>query len=174
MPATKRASKQYVPNATRPYAPGYGLPKGNKNLLPWTWAEQRLKKSHNFYISTVRPDGAPHTMVIWGLWLDRAFYFSTGRRSRKSKNLCANPHCVICTEHADESVILEGIAEEVAEHPKIAEVIRKYERKYKFDMSSFEQDMYDHKEPLYRVRPRVIFAMWEKGWPAKATRWQFD
>jgi len=26
--------------------PGYGLPQGNEGLLPWSWAEQRLKKSH--------------------------------------------------------------------------------------------------------------------------------
>ena len=153
--------------------PGYGLPKGNKNLLPWSWADQRLKKSHNYWISTTRPDGAPHTMVVWGLWLDSAFYFSTGRRSRKSKNLSANPKCVICTERADEAVVLEGAAEEVRARATIAQVLRKYERKYKFDMSSFEQDMYDGKEPLYCVRPSVIFGLSEKASLNKATRWTF-
>ena len=28
-----------------PFMPGYGLPEGSKGLLPWSWAEQRLKKS---------------------------------------------------------------------------------------------------------------------------------
>jgi len=153
--------------------PGYGLPKGNKGLLPWSWAEQRLKQSHNFWISTTRPDGRPHTMIVWGLWLDGVFYFSSGRRSRKAKNLEANPRCVICTEKAHEAVIVEGVVEEVGERARITEVLRKYERKYSFDMSSFEEDMYQHKEPLYAVRPRVVFGLSEKASLKKATRWQF-
>jgi len=47
--------------------PGYGLPKGTKGLLRWSWAEQRLTKSHNYWITTIKPDGNPHTMVVWGL-----------------------------------------------------------------------------------------------------------
>jgi len=39
-------------------------------LLRWSWAEQRLKQSHNYWITTVKPDGSPHTMVVWGLWQD--------------------------------------------------------------------------------------------------------
>ena len=88
--------------------PGYGLPKGKEGLLPWTWAEQRLKRSHNYWISTTRPDGRPHMMVIWGLWMDGAFYFSSGAESRKARNLAKNPHCVIGTEKADEAVVVEG------------------------------------------------------------------
>ena len=102
---TKRA-----PKSSRPHMPGYGLPEDNKGLLPWKWAEQRLTKSHNYWISTVRPDGRPHTMVVWGLWLANAFYFSTGRDSRKSHNLKANPNCVVCNELAHEAVIVEGVA----------------------------------------------------------------
>ena len=33
------------PKPTRLYAPGYGFPKSSKGLLPWSWAEQRLKIS---------------------------------------------------------------------------------------------------------------------------------
>src|SRR5205823_11762931 len=102
MPA-KAANKK--PAARRPYMPGYGLPKDKKGLLPWSWAEERLTKSHNYWISTARPDCTPHTMVIWGLWLEGAFYFSTGEKSRKARNLQAHPQCVICTENAAEAVI---------------------------------------------------------------------
>ena len=91
--------------------PGYGMPKSKKGLLPWKWAEQRLRKSHNYWITTVKPDGSPHTMVVWGLWMDGAFLFSTGRQSRKARNLAKNPRCVVCTEHAEEAVVVEGVAE---------------------------------------------------------------
>ncbi len=37
-------------------------------------------------------------MLVWGLWLDGAFYFSTGRKSRKACNLAENSYCVIATD----------------------------------------------------------------------------
>ena len=94
---------QAKPTVSRPHMPGYGMPKTAKGLLPWKWAEQRLRKSHNYWITTVRPDGSPHVMVVWGLWLDGAFLFSTGSQSRKARNLAQNPRCVVSTEAAEET-----------------------------------------------------------------------
>lgn len=54
-------------------------------------------------------------MPIGGLWLDGRFYFSTGKQSRKGRNLAANAECVVCTERADEAVIVEGVAEDVTD-----------------------------------------------------------
>jgi nitroimidazol reductase NimA-like FMN-containing flavoprotein (pyridoxamine 5'-phosphate oxidase superfamily) len=153
--------------------PGYGLPKGTKGLLPWKWAEARLKKSHNYWIVTVRPDGRPHLMIVWGLWLDGAFYFSTGRKSRKAKNLAANVNCTIGTEEAHRAVIVEGIAEEVSDIEMRRKFIRIYEKKYDWDMASFEEPILSLKEPIYAVRPVVVFALDEKKFLNAATRWQF-
>ena len=161
------------PNSSRIQAPGYGFPKGTTGLLPWSWAEQRLKKSHNYWITTVKPDGAPHTMVIWGLWQGGRFLFSTGSESRKARNLAANKHCIVCTEHAHEAVIVEGIAE-IADVAARKKLIPPYERKYKFDMSKMKDDILAMKEPVFAVRPRLAFALWEKHFQGKSTRWQFD
>src|SRR5580704_16843130 len=111
MPTMKRAASLPKPKTSRPVAPGYGSPEDSKGLLPWTWAEQRLKKSHNYWITTVKPDGSPHTMVVWGLWQDGRLLFSTGSKSRKARNLEGNANCVVCTEDAHEAVIVEGTVE---------------------------------------------------------------
>ena len=171
MPIKKRASRK--PRSSRPHAPGYGFPESKKGLLPWSWAEQRLKKSHNYWITTVKPDGSPHTMVVWGLWQDGRFVFSTGSKSRKARNLEQNPKCIVCTEHAQEAVIVEGVAEsaDVAARRKM---LPAYERKYKFDMSSMKDDILTMKEPVYAVRPRVVFGLWEKHFQSKSTRWKFE
>jgi len=161
------------PRPSRPHAPGYGLPEGNKGLLPWSWAEQRLKKSHNYWITTVKPDGAPHTMVVWGLWQDGHFLFSTGSKSRKARNLAENASCVVCTEHAHEAVIVEGTAE-IADVPTRRRLLPAYERKYKFDMSSMKDDILSMKEPVFAVRPRAAFGLYEKEFIGKATRWKFE
>ena len=163
--------------------PGYGLPAGKQGLLPWSWAEQRLKKSHNYWMTTVRPDGSPHgisltgvsphTMVVWGLWQDGRFLFSTGSKSRKAHNLAQNSNCVVCTERADEAVIVEGNAEiaDLSARRKFPPV---YERKYKFDMSKMKADILSMKEPVFAVRPRVVFGLWEKEFIEKSTRWTFE
>src|SRR5712672_4276002 len=109
MPAKKNIPATSKPKGSRPHMPGYGLPTGSKGLLPWKWADERLKKSHNYWISTLKPDGSPHTMVVWGLWQDGRHLFSTGSKSRKARNLALNANCIVCTEEASEAVIVEGI-----------------------------------------------------------------
>jgi hypothetical protein len=161
-------SKIKQPRAARPHMPGYGLPKGKKGLLPWSWAEERLKKSRQYWISTTRPGGAPHAMVIWGLWIDGAFYFSTGANSRKAKNLAKEPRCVICTDNAAEAVIMEGTAELLQRNdPEFRKRFGElYKKKYKWDMSDFS-------EPVYAVTPHVAFGMFEKKFMNSATKWEF-
>ena len=159
---------------SRPHMPGYGLPEGQKGLLPWSWAEQRLKKSHNYWITTITPANrdAPHTMVVWALWQDGRLLFSTGSNSRKARNLAKNKNCVACTEHAQEAVIVEGIAE-IADLAARRKLLPAYERKYKFDMGKMKDDILSMKEPIFAVRPRVVFALWEKHFQSKSTRWKF-
>jgi hypothetical protein len=169
-----------LPKPSRIATPGYGFPKGTKGLLPWSWAERRLKKSHNYWITTITPEGSksakPHSMVIWGLWWgseqDGRFLFITGAESRKTRNLAKNTNCIVCTEDASEAVIVEGIAEIVDAQTR-RKLIPIYQRKYKFDLSSMKADILSMKEPVFAVRPRVVFALWEKHFQNKSTRWHF-
>lgn len=171
--AKKKSKSNRSPHASRPHAPGYGLPAGSKGLLPWSWAEQRLKKSHNYWITTVKLDGSPHTMVVSGLWQDGQILFSTGSKSRKARNLAQNSNCVVCTENASEGVIVEGKAE-IADVAPRRKFLPSYERKYKFNMEGMETDILSMEEPVFAVRPKVAFGLWEKDFAGKATRWKFD
>jgi hypothetical protein len=111
--------------------------------------------------------------VVWGMWQDGRFWFSTGSQSRKARNLAENPKCIVCTENAAEAVIVEGIAE-IAEVAARKKLLPAYERKYKFDLSTMKDDILSMKEPVFAVRPRVVFAMWEKHFQSKSTRWKFE
>lgn len=153
--------------------PGYGLPKTTKGLLRWSWADQRLRRSRQYWIATTRGDGRPHVMVIWALWLDGALYFSTGSQSRKARNLARNAHCTMSTEKADEAVILEGRAEPEQNPDRIRQFLRLYERKYHWDMSGMAEDLLSLKEPVFRLRPQVAFGLKEKTFQTSATRWRF-
>ena len=92
-------------------------------------------------------------MVVWGLWQDGRFLFSTGSKSRKARNLDRNPNCIVCTEQANEAVIVEGVAE-IADVSARRKFLGTYTGKYTFDMSSMEDDILSMKEPVFAVRPQ--------------------
>lgn len=165
--------KEVVPKASRPHMPGYGLPKSKKGLLPWKWAEDRLKRSRQYWIATTRPDGRPHVMVVWAQWLNGALYFSTGANTRKAQNLASNPHCTVCTANAAEAVILEGIVEVERDLDRIRKFIPLYEKKYDWKLGEMAENLLTLKDPLFCLRPNVAFGFWEKKFAATATRWIF-
>lgn len=139
--------------------------KKNGKPLTWSWASKHLASSRNYWLATVTQRGMPHVMPVWGLWLDNAFYFSTGPRSKKARNLESNQHCTICGEKPDEAVILEGIAEKIA-GPSIRPMLKAYERKYDWKVD-------ESQGPFYKVRPKVVFGILEDG-SANPTRWSFS
>ena len=166
-------TKSKVPKATRPQIPHYGLPKSKKGLLPWKWAEDRLKNSREYWIATTRPDGRPHVMVIWALWMDGAIYFSTGAKTVKARNLAKNSHCTICADSAAEAVIVEGVVEIERNVETIRKYVPLYEKKYKFKLGEMGENLIALKDPLFCLRPKVAFGFWEKKFANTATRWIF-
>lgn len=158
------------PRAGRPMMPReYGLVGRRSAVLPWTWARRRLTGAHNYWISTTRPDGRPHAMPIWGLWLDEMFLFSTSRRSRKGRNLSRRPQAVVHLESGDETVILEGRVREVRGAALLARYGDAYHAKYRF-----RPDPGDRKNVTYALKARVGFAWRERDFPKSATRWRFS
>src|SRR5213593_4156987 len=142
-PAKKRARSK-EPRASRPHMPGYVISDANSGdgLLPWSWAVERLSNTQNYFLSTVRSDGRPHVMPIWGVWLAGAFYFSTGKSSVKARNLAVNANCVLCAGGADEAAILEGIAEVVTSRTTLKKFGAAYIAKYNFDVSTMNEPVY--------------------------------
>ena len=154
--------------------PGYGtLPAAEgSGLLPWSWAEERLASSRNFWMVTVWPDGRPHSMPVWGMWHDTAFWFSSSKQSRKSKNLAANPRCVVTTEDALNPVVIEGTAELLLDPADLATLLElentKYEADYKIDMLDPAVNS------CFRVRPRWAFGIKASDFEGSPTRWDFE
>jgi hypothetical protein len=156
-----------APEATRLTVAGYDVAAKKAGVLPWKWAADRLKKSRQYWLATTRPGGAPHLMVIWGVWLEDGFWFSTGAASRKARNLAANPKCAIGTDDAGEAVILEGAVETInVQQAEFERFAAAYEKKYTWDVREMGQ-------PVFRFRPSVAFGLYEKKFEATATRWSF-
>src|SRR5215216_6104607 len=125
------------PKAERPFMPGYGILPADQGsgLITWAEAERRLTVSHDYWCATVRPDGAPHVMPVWGVWLDGRLWFSSGLRSRKARNLAADPRCSLTTDDTQNPVVVEGRAERVADAARIAAFVAAVNAKYEAGMT---------------------------------------
>ena len=152
------------PVASRPDIPkSYGTNRSPEGLLPWSWANERLERAKNFWIVTVRPDGRPHAVPVWGAFVEQRFYFDGG--GRKATNLKANPHVAVHLESGDEVVSLEGLyAKSATPDPALFQRIRaSYRARYEYQPETPEQ--------LYVIKPTFVL-----GWKdfTNPTRWRFD
>jgi len=152
--------------------PDYGIqgPDEGSGLLPWSWAEKRLNASRNYWLTTVWPDGRPHSMPVWGTWDGEALWCSSGRNSRKVRNLAADPRCAVTTEDANDPVVLEGSADFATDPDVIARVVELMNAKY--DSHFTVEFLSEH--ATIRVRPHWAFAMTHDDFSGSPTRWAFD
>ena len=149
---------------------GYGVSRGREGMLSWGHVGERMGASRNYWIGTTRPDGRPHAAPVWGVWLDDALFFGTDPRSRKARNLRANPEAVVHLESGDDCVILEGVVEEESDPGLRRRVGEAYAAKYGIDaLGGTDGDG----PPVHVLRPRVALAWLESSFPQTATRWRF-
>jgi PPOX class probable F420-dependent enzyme len=161
------------PVADRPDMPGYGILPADQGsgLLPWAEAVRRLAVSHDYWCATVRPDGRPHVMPVWGVWLDDRLWFSSGGRSRKTRNLAADPRCTLTSDDARDPVVLDGVAERVTDPDRIAAFVAAVNAKYASDVTVEFLD--PAVNASFAVRPVQVFAISEADFGGSPTRWRF-
>lgn len=149
--------------------PGYGIagPTEGRGLLPWSWAEEQLATAQRYWVVSVGEDGRPHAMPVWAVWLEQALWFSTGGRSRKARNLRADPRCVVHTDGED-PLVVEGLAEVAADDEAIERMLGAYNAKYPMEPPDLAEN------PIFRVRPRWVFGLIEREFATTPTRWTFD
>ncbi len=152
----------------------YGIDREKlAGMLPWHWVQLRMTAAHNYWICTTRLDGRPHAMPVWGIWLGgdgeaEAFYFSTGRQSRKGRNLAHNSQVVVHPESANEVVIIEGRVEEI----KDPDLFTRFAEAYGIKYEGFKPEPNPH-NAYYSLKAQVVLAWLESDFAATATRWQY-
>lgn len=171
--------------------PGYGIagPAEGGGLLPWSWAAERLASSRNYWVTSVRPDGRPHSTPVWGMWDDSpraqpvgrsggsspwddtVLWFTCGVRSRKAVNLRAEPRCVITTEDASDPVIAEGEARIATDDASIRRVVELMNAKYD---AGIEIGFLDPgRNATIAFRPVKVIGMRHGDFTGSPTRWTF-
>ena len=151
--------------------PSYGVlsPGEGTGLLPWSWAEERLRSSHDYWLATVWPAGRPHVMPVWGVWMAGALAFSTSPSSRKARNLTARADVVVTTENPRQPVVLEGAAELVTDEGAVVEFAALSNAKYETD---YPIDFYLD-NLVYRAIPARVIGLDDDDFTGSPTRWVF-
>jgi PPOX class probable F420-dependent enzyme len=161
-----------APRPERFSAPSsYGVGGGGEEpgaSLPWAEVERWLVGSRSYWLATVRDDGRPHAMPVWGVWLDGAVWFSTHPGSVKGRNLDRDPRAVVHLESGDEVAILEGVAAR-PDSFALDRFVDAYEDKYGHRIEPGERAM-----GIYRLPPGTVLAWREADYPRSATRWVFE
>ena len=99
-----------APKITRPkFPPGYVDKPAS--FLTWDWVVERLTESKHYWLSSVRPNGRPHTIPRWGVFLDNKFYYDGSPETRHARNLEQNPHVTLNLEDGRQAIFLEGISD---------------------------------------------------------------
>jgi hypothetical protein len=78
---------------------------------------------HTCWLTTINPDGSPHVTPVGGVWVDGAFWFQTGDRTRKAKNVARDPRCTMSVATDEFDLVVNGSAEKVADSVQVSRVV---------------------------------------------------
>lgn len=156
--------------------------------IPWSRALKQLEKldkeegrGRTCWLATTDPDGRPHVAAVGAIWLEGKFYFTSGPRLRKSRNLAANPRCAVSVSLDDIDVVVEGTARKVTDPSVLERVANIYGSlgwparasggaiTAEFSAPSAGRGPWD----LYAVSPTTAVGV-ATAEPHGATRWRFD
>ena len=150
------------------------LPAGYGDFEPFTiettpgWddVEPKLELARNYWVSVADHKG-PHSVPVWGVWIDLSFIFSSDPRSRKGKAIAVGSACQVHLESGDDVVIVEGTIE-VLPAELLTRFMTAYEEKYDVLI-----DPADPATAIYRLEPVQAMTWIEADFLRTATRWEF-
>ncbi|MGQ9909361.1 MAG: pyridoxamine 5'-phosphate oxidase family protein [Candidatus Flexifilum sp.] len=150
--------------------PGYGINQTPEGMLDWAWAEERLIRSHNYWVTTVSDQRVPHVTPVWGVWHTGQFIFGAHPESRKARNILAWPRIVVNLESGDECVIVHGRAHVTQDTALLRQIQPQYASKYNLpDFNPIE----DPSASMFIVTPKYVLAWLEADYLNTATRFVF-
>ena len=123
----------------------------------------------------------PHLAAVGAIWIDDKFYFVSGPRLRKSRNLAVNPRCAVSVSLDDIDVVVEGTARKVSDASTLERVANQYASLGWPARASEGAITAEYSAPsagrgpwdLYAVTPTAAVGVATKE-PHGATRWRFD
>lgn len=100
-------------------------------VIDWERVRQTLATDHTqapgsggpnrrtSWLTTTNPDGTSHVRPLGTVQVDGVLYFNSGTAARKSRNIAANPQCVLSIATLRFDLVLEGRAVRVTDTPEL-------------------------------------------------------
>jgi hypothetical protein len=134
----------------------------------------------SFFLGTVRPDGRPHAAGVGGAWHDGELYFQCGPKTRKARNVAANPACTMSASLPGMDLVFEGEARRVTDTATleaIAAIYRDGGWPVQVDGDTFTAEFSAPSAGpppwhLFRLAAHTVFGV-ASAEPHGATRWRF-
>ncbi|MGE5251858.1 MAG: pyridoxamine 5'-phosphate oxidase family protein [Bacteroidota bacterium] len=146
------------PRVTRPIFPA-GYVDDPTSEVPWEYVVEQLTQAKHYWLCTTRPDGRPHAVPRWCVYIDGRIYYDGSEQTRHARNLAQNPNMIVHLEDGEKAVILEGTAAPAGK-PE-AELARRlseaYKAKYAVNGYSPEPSQWDE-GGLFVFTPRSCMA----------------
>ena len=102
------------------------------SFLTWDWVAAQLTESKHYWLCSVRPDGRPHVVPRWCVYLDGKIYYDGSPETRHSRNIELNPNVSVHLESGAEAIILEGTSRPAEKpSPELGERLSEAYQKYK-------------------------------------------
>ena len=145
---------------TRPKFP-QGYVDKPVSFLTWDWVAAQLTESMHYWLCSVRPDGRPHVVPRWCVYVDGKIYYDGSPETRHAMNITSNPNVTVHLENGWEAVILEGTSKPAGKPPpelgeRLSQAYQKY-REYGYTPGPHAWD----KGGLFEFTPRQCIA-WSK------------
>lgn len=117
---------------TRPKFPK-GYVDNPVSYLTWDWVATQLTESLNYWLCSVRPDGRPHVIPRWAVFVDGKIYYDGSPETRHNRNIEINPRISVHLENGTEAIMLEGTSTVAGKpSPELGKKLsEQYKKKYK-------------------------------------------
>jgi len=96
-----------TPKISRPKLPK-GYADNPASFVDWKWVAAQLTEAKNYWLCSVRPDGRPHVVPRWGVFIEDKFYYDGSPETRHAQNIMGNAHVSLHLESGTQVVIMEG------------------------------------------------------------------
>jgi PPOX class probable F420-dependent enzyme len=124
---------------------------------------ERLRNSEIIWFTTTSANGTPQPNPVWFLWddEDESVLIYNATRARRLEHVAVRPRVSLhfdSDEHADEVIVLAGVAEQAADVPPATEnqaYLGKYRHGIERIGSNPEKFAQDYSVPL-RIRPSKL------------------
>ena len=157
--------------------PDYGVSAESWRPLPWQWAADKLLAGRNYWLVTASAAGRPHALPVWAVWDDaeQRLAFSCAPRSRKARNILANPQVTVAVDDTVECLSLEGMAEVVEDRARRQEWADRYVAKYRAHSAELDTE-FVLSHLVVEVTPDRALAVIEReeDFATRPTRWRFQ